>query len=48
MRASISEELVDDILFIRYNHIHKFDFLAATATEEDMMAVDSFTNIDDE
>lgn len=47
MRSSISDELVDDILFIRYNHSHKYDCFSAPATNDELVEIDTFENLDD-
>jgi hypothetical protein len=34
LRASMSDELVDDILFIRYNHSYKYDIFSGCTTDD--------------
>ena len=46
IRSSISDELVDDIRFIRYNH--KNNCFSATATNDDeLFQIDNLKNFDD-
>jgi hypothetical protein len=48
MRSSISDDLVDDILFIHYNHSYKYNCFTPTATNDDIDALESLSKLDED